>query len=281
MILWKTKEEMRIDYKRYKVAYLYIKNFVHKEFPIGERFNYEPTPETVYRAIKDMRARPHTYRIVLSEKEGRDSVGIVFDKLKDSNHAWEHDIVELTFENIADVKLPDQEAEKINKWMGNEKEERKFIRWCLTPQKTEKAPEPKEEPEPAVKDVEYSDIMREIMTNFHAVAKGGDGVADVIVDLLTYLKTTYSDKYEDSSNPLDMKNFLYSRKHGAVINVFNATKYLNRYLSDGYRKSGNPIDLLKAMHYIAFELARLKLTIYAEQQREDKEPPKGGRPPKG
>jgi hypothetical protein len=289
------KEEMKIDHKRYEIAYLYIKEFVHKDFPIGERFNYEPIPGKVYRALKDMKARPPTYRIVLSAKEGRDSVGIVFDKLKDVNNAWEHEIIEIDFENMASIKMDDEEVKKVMNWMNDKKGEKEFVEWCLTPEKPEEEEYIEMEVEVENDLDEYRGVLKGIINNFHRIAAGGDGVADVMVDILYYLRTTYSDKYEDEDSPIRAKKFCYSSKHGKGINMFCSSKYIQRYLTDDYDKSDNPKDILKAIHYLIYELARVKienLKKYVENQRAidngdakraeetDKKPKRRGRPPK-
>jgi len=282
----------KIDYKRYQVAYLYIKNFEHKQFPVGERFNHEPLSGKIYKVIKDLKA--NSYRMVISGVEG-ESEGIVFDKLIDSNRVWEHEMVELTFENIASIDIPEEEAKKAIEWMQDVEGEKEFIRWALLP--PEEYVSQKGESTQTNRKVdqhpEYADVMRGIINNFHAISKGGDGVADVMVDLLEFLKTTYSDKYETADTPIRAKEFLYDRDHGTAVNMFCSSKYLQRYLTQGFDKSNNPMDLFKAIHYILFEIARVKITEYAEKIRKDnhgdntrpkeadKKPRRRGRPPKG
>jgi hypothetical protein len=257
----------KIDYDRYEVTYLYVKSFTHKQLPVAEKFNHEPVAGQVYKVIKDLKG--NTYRMVIDNTMGS-SEGIIFDKLIDNNHIWEHEIVELTFENIATTDIPEDEAKKVLEWMSNSGDDEKFIKWALEPQE-ENIPQ-KDASTQQIRTVdqnpEFADIMREVMNNFRAIIDGQDGVADVIVDVLNYLRTTYSDKYETDGSPISAKRFSYSREFGTGVNMFCATKYLQRYLTNGFSKSANPTDLLKAIHYILFELARVKITSYVERQRQ-------------
>lgn len=57
-----------------------------------------------------------------------------------------------------------------------------------------------------------------------------------------------NDKYYKSI--IDMSGALKSKE----FTLLTAQKYLSRYLANGGEKTGNPDDLLKACHYILFEL---------------------------
>lgn len=73
-----------------------------------------------------------------------------------------------------------------------------------------------------------------------------------------YVKKTFEDKYEEDMFPaVDLYGLMRHSNHGRGYNIGNASKYLKRYLTDGYEKSANSSDLLKAMHYIMFEICRL------------------------
>jgi len=72
--------------------------------------------------------------------------------------------------------------------------------------------------------------------------------------LQDYIIGTIGEKYDESD--IDSKDLIFSKDHGKSINVFNATKYLARYLNEEGEKANNVIDLLKASHYIMFEVAR-------------------------
>lgn len=60
---------------------------------------------------------------------------------------------------------------------------------------------------------------------------------------------------------LDMGGILSSTDPGARwFTVGNAAKYISRYLAPSGEKRDNPRDLLKAIHYLLFELRRRTLT---------------------
>jgi hypothetical protein len=282
----------KIDYDRYQVTYLYVKSFKHKQLPVAEKFNHEPVVGKIYRVIKDLKG--NTYRMVI-EGVRSNSEGIIFDKLIDDNYIWEHELVELTFENIATTDIPEEEAMKVMKWMEHPEDDKKYIKWAFEPYGEDI---PQEDTSLQVtrkvdEHPEFAEVMRGVMNNFKAIIDGQDGVADVMVDLMNYLKTTYSDKYEQDGSPISAKRFSYNREYGTGVNMFCASKYIQRYITNGFSKSANPTDLLKAIHYILFELARVKITAYVEERREnsnneddqgtkggDKKPKKRGRPPK-
>jgi len=83
-------------------------------------------------------------------------------------------------------------------------------------------------------------------------------IVESLADLVHYIHSTYSDKYEADTFPaVDLYGLMRNSPHGKGYNIGNASKYLKRYLTDGYPKSSNPQDLMKAMHYIIFEITRL------------------------
>ena len=81
-----------------------------------------------------------------------------------------------------------------------------------------------------------------------------DKVADAIEEMMNYHASTCGDKYGKSE--LDTMKLIMSDNHGKSINIFNAYKYLARYMTSGYEKSDNRKDVIKAIHYLLFELAR-------------------------
>ncbi len=51
-----------------------------------------------------------------------------------------------------------------------------------------------------------------------------------------------------------MRKVMFSEEHSTGFNLGNALKYIDRFMTTGFEKSRNPKDLLKAIHYILFEL---------------------------
>ena len=83
-----------------------------------------------------------------------------------------------------------------------------------------------------------------------------DIVISAIEEVTEYHQSTLKDKYDDSTlSPLEL---IMSGTHGKSINVFNAIKYLSRYITTGHDKSDNRKDVIKAVHYLLFELARTR-----------------------
>lgn len=72
-----------------------------------------------------------------------------------------------------------------------------------------------------------------------------------------HIADTYSDKYEVRADTLvDTKSFLYSSKAGKYVNIYQVSRYLQRIMSEGKKKSDLFNDLLKAVHYLVFEITR-------------------------
>jgi hypothetical protein len=83
-------------------------------------------------------------------------------------------------------------------------------------------------------------------------------IVEALGTITKHIKKTYEDKYEEDMFPaVDLYGLMRHSFHGRGYNIGNASKYLKRYLTDGYEKSANPSDLLKATHYILFEICRL------------------------
>ena len=61
-------------------------------------------------------------------------------------------------------------------------------------------------------------------------------------------------KYNKSD--IDCMPLILGKDTGLGFNIGNATKYLSRYINKDGEKSRNRKDLIKAIHYILFELKR-------------------------
>lgn len=72
--------------------------------------------------------------------------------------------------------------------------------------------------------------------------------------LIDYLASTYQDKY--TASPFNTMSMLFHPKYGKGANTFTAIKYIGRYCTEGFSKSEQVIDLMKATHYILFEMVR-------------------------
>lgn len=75
-------------------------------------------------------------------------------------------------------------------------------------------------------------------------------LTETLKELSDYINATNSDKYANS--PLhEMLG-----EQGKAINLFQVKKYLTRYQTEGFKKSNLRTDILKAIHYLLFELKR-------------------------
>lgn len=79
-----------------------------------------------------------------------------------------------------------------------------------------------------------------------------------IVDILSYIASTYHDKYENSGMPNITKPLLVNSAVGAPMNLYAVMKYAQRYITTGHEKSYNVKDIFKIIHYALFELQRRK-----------------------
>lgn len=80
---------------------------------------------------------------------------------------------------------------------------------------------------------------------------------EAIKMVIQHIANTYNDKYEVKEDTvIDTKRFLYNEKIGKYINIYQVNRYLQRILSEGKMKSDLINDVLKAVHYLVFELTR-------------------------
>ena len=87
------------------------------------------------------------------------------------------------------------------------------------------------------------------------VNEESDVVFDAMLEVMDYHDSTLEDKYEGVEGNSNMSQIM-SDAHGKSINTFSASKYINRYMTEGFEKSDDRKDIVKAIHYLLFELAR-------------------------
>ena len=75
-----------------------------------------------------------------------------------------------------------------------------------------------------------------------------------IEEISKYADKCCSGKYNQST--IDPKPIILGPKTGLGVNIGNAVKYLSRYVNESGEKSRNRLDLIKAIHYILFEMKR-------------------------
>ena len=75
-----------------------------------------------------------------------------------------------------------------------------------------------------------------------------------IKEIQEYVDKCCSGKYNQSV--IDCNPIILGPKTGLGFNIGNAAKYLSRYSNEDGEKSRNRNDLIKAIHYILFEMKR-------------------------
>lgn len=109
----------------------------------------------------------------------------------------------------------------------------------------------------AVREVKEEDNIRaEVLSQSLGMIVALDPMmGDALADLLSYIASTYGDKYEEAFPLVDIYNLKYS---GGMVssgfNVGNSLKYLKRYMTQGFDKSYNPQDIKKGIQFLLFEL---------------------------
>lgn len=90
----------------------------------------------------------------------------------------------------------------------------------------------------------------EVHRDLELIMNRDNGFYCVLTELIEYLASTYSDKYEVSEpNAFSPKELLTKE-----VCLFNVSKYLRRYSTTGFEKSGNDQDVLKSIHYLLLAL---------------------------
>ena len=82
----------------------------------------------------------------------------------------------------------------------------------------------------------------------------GIALSKELQEISEYADKCYSGKYNQSA--IDPKPIILGPKTGLGFNIGNAVKYLSRYINENGEKSRNRLDLIKAIHYILFEMKR-------------------------
>src|SRR5579872_2717868 len=108
----------------------------------------------------------------------------------------------------------------------------------------------------------------EFLKMFAEIQQKEPEAANVLYEVVKHIHGTYNDKYQsDAAKIVDTKHMLTKTDGGKFANVHSALKYIQRYISEGFPKSYQLIDLLKAIHYIVFEIQRRR--TLAPSQPED------------
>jgi hypothetical protein len=264
-----------------EVVLLYVDDFrVLSEHP-----NDDPKPHLkpgrIYRAFYDKEF--NTYRTVFEDNEPavNGMKGLVFVHLSSEEFAeempemfqqffkprYKYAFTKINSENILTIDIDTEDFEKLALWKDNGHID-------LDPYRLENMAKGAIQNPPAIpeegygenytdyEDIDFSqwalgcegvDEAFKSLTNLHDI---DHDMCHALANIISYINGTYGDKYEAAGIASIGHTYTQSKAHGRSFNIVNAIKYLQRYLTDGFKKSNNPNDLLKAVHFIAFEIQR-------------------------
>lgn len=247
-----------------KVVFLYVHKFNYFTKEDSDAMGGHPKVGRVYRGIKadgtDL-VKIH----VGAENNPYKLEGIVLKKLKGRSLGWDCDLEEITDENFFNLEISPSDIKKMSNWAEDDNSDIKhFIDAPLERPQAKSVNDSEEYPEGLVsmedeEDDELIDIEHEIKLAdaLNTVLRGDTDFHFAMIDTIFYLADTFGDKYAGAD--IDTKGMLYSEKYGKGFNMGNALKYISRYCTEDFEKSNNEKDLLKAIHYILFELTRRRL----------------------
>ena len=242
----------------------YVKSFNFNDKVAEEALGGHPKQGRLYQIIRDSN---YGYRLhVGADNTPTKTEGILLgsDLIGTHEDKWQFDVALVTKDNFLDFDIIQEDAAKLDSWFKSENSELKKalekevslvvssddglarVDESTLDEYARKAYAELEETEQ--KHQSFSD-------NLNLVMNKDPELFDTIIQLISYLSTTYGDKYEQGGRPNFGKEFLLS-SNSPDTSIFNSIKYLQRYCTVGFEKSNNPKDLMKAVHYILFELQR-------------------------
>jgi len=242
------------------VKLIYVEEFKNKKRP---NYDNHPKPGHVYRAVKrkDTHQGKPIYQIFFDVPGDDLSLGMFIPGLEANNQIFKYKMRVVDIEDVLDLDLPDETYRKMEKWGPNFADGISEAQLNIPVlQNTVEEAEPKELKELAQKLANAIDNASRTISEGKPMSRIQDESPEMYKGLqffAEYVADTFNDKYEASLLGTPAQKLIYNKAYGKGVNVFNAVKYLQRYMSEGHEKSGNPTDVLKAMHYLTFEITRL------------------------
>jgi hypothetical protein len=249
---------------KHEILVGYVQHFNFNDKTSEDLLGGHPKQGRVYQIIKD---DFYGYRIHIgasNTKEGKMEGILLGDSLR-GDHAgkWNFDIAIVNESNILDFPLDPEDLDKLQDWFATDNKSLKdSLGKPVKVVATDANGDLREYPEASADfDPELAELtlplLQDLGGNIEFLANRDLEITLCLADFVSYLPTTYSDKYEATGSNI-AKDFLLNSKSSDAA-IFNAVKYLQRYATVGFEKSQNVKDLYKAMHYILFELQRRKL----------------------
>jgi len=265
----KRKKEPQVEQKQ-EILVGYVKEFEFNDPVAKDTLNGHPFVGRLYQIIKDDIFGYRLHIGVENTKEDMKMAGILLGPslVGDYGGKWQFDIAIITQDNFMDFSFPEEDAKKLADWFNTDNEElRKVLDKPVAAVATD--------PEGNLQEISLSPLsqngdfemhpfeavneldtrMMEFSDNINLIYEKDPEFMLGLTDLLAYLATTYSDKYEAARKTNYGKRFLIESKSPDTT-IFNTMKYIQRYATTGFEKSQNIKDVYKAIHYLLFEIER-------------------------
>lgn len=250
----------------------YIHNFTYNDPDDQKAMGGHPANGRVYRIIKDGEG---AYRLYVGEENNpMQSAGIFIDTLSGEYPRWSYEIEIINEDNYSKLDIHEDDIEAIDEWF---KSSNMALDGYINPERViigDKKPAPPElqplTPEELMMilrqahdesdpdEISMSNDVLKLAMDLDNIQQKDPELFQCLEYLIEFLLANLKDKYEGSSLPNISKQLLMNDELGKGANIFTVVKYLQRYATTGFSKSENPIDLLKAIHYILFEVQRTK-----------------------
>lgn len=237
------------------VRLLYVEEFKKK----GKGNMPYPEVGQVYRAIK--REAPATggfYQLIF-DNEDEEISGMFIPKLRASTPFFDCKLREIDLEELLELSKDDEVFERVSQWGVEFKDGLDESLLNVPTMHSVNRDVFKDAIKNLVQKIEEEVTSRAEVKEILSIKDFEPEMAQAMSDLERHVLSSYDDKYEGQGILNPCKSIRYSEQHGKGANIHNTYKYIHRYMSDGYEKSNNPKDLLKAIHYLLFELTRLNI----------------------
>jgi hypothetical protein len=209
-----------------ELIYVYAKDFEWINPIDVEKFNGHPFNTKVYRVYYNKRDR--NYELYLDDD--RNTI-IVIPSLKAVPDGYTGELVKITRENIVDLKLPQEELDRLYEWLS---EKREVIKIPDTP---------------VILGNEEAELTS-FMVNVAELYKTQYTIFDALHTFIEYANN------RAPFESMDELNLSLSKDYGAGLNVGRAFACLAQYVSDDPRVAECEEDLLEAIYNLINEQAR-------------------------
>ena len=219
-------------------------HFIHGGFYIAVKHETEEGP--LFRVFFNKITGNTTKNSFFKEVKSNEVSGLFISQDNDKNIMWNVDMEEFDFKRVEEYDVSEKALYFMSDLMLMEIDKFKDL-----------ADEHDKEivvRDPRVPIDEHEE--EEFLEKMKDIAETPDFIYmdEAVMRLQDHILSAMEGKYQKMDvNPAEA---LIMGSSGKSINIFNAFKYLTRYFNDEGKKSNDYNDLLKAAHYILFEMAR-------------------------